>query len=108
MIDAVHRRGGTARSASDPEIFAGVDQLASTEGLLTEPAGGTTISVLGKLAAEGAIAPDDVVVAIITGNGLKTLEDHPDKPWRSDVECDAEAMLSALNDLRQIESPTPA
>ncbi|HTZ85152.1 MAG TPA: threonine synthase, partial [Solirubrobacteraceae bacterium] len=53
VIDAVHKRGGTAAFASDPEIFAGIDLLAATEGLLTEPAGGTTIAVLEKLASAG-------------------------------------------------------
>ena len=77
VIDAVLKRGGTGGFASDPEIFAGIDLLAATEGLLTEPAGGTTIAVLEKLAAAGRFAPDDTVVAIITGNGLKTLDDHP-------------------------------
>jgi threonine synthase len=42
VIDAVRKRGGTGGYASDPEIFAGIDLLAATEGILTEPAGGTT------------------------------------------------------------------
>ncbi len=82
MIDAVLKRGGTGDFASDPEIFAGIDLLAATEGLLTEPAGGTTIAVLEKLAAAGKLGPDDTVVAIITGNGLKTLDDHPPRSGR--------------------------
>ena len=55
VIDAVLKRGGTGGFASDPEIFAGIDLLAATEGLLTEPAGGTTIAVLEKLAAGGTV-----------------------------------------------------
>src|SRR5208283_3441660 len=58
VIDAVLKRGGRAGYASDPEIFAGIDLLAASEGILTEPAGGTTIAVLDKLAAAGALAPD--------------------------------------------------
>ncbi len=100
VIDAVNRRGGTARSVDDEEIFAGVDLLASTEGILTEPAGGTTVAVLSRLASEGVVRDDEVVVAIITGNGLKTLEDHPSKPWRSKVSCNSSAMLSVLDELR--------
>lgn len=100
VIDAVRKRGGTAGYVDDEEIFAAVDLLAATEGLLTEPAGGTTVAVLGKLAAEGALDPDEVVVAIITGNGLKTLEDHPAKAWPSKVSCDADSMLAALGQLR--------
>ncbi len=100
VIDAVHKRGGTAAFASDPEIFAGIDLLAATEGLLTEPAGGTTIAVLEKLAAAGRFAPDDTVVALITGNGLKTLDDHPEKPWPEKIDCKLEPMRVALEQLK--------
>jgi threonine synthase len=101
VIDAVRKRGGTGGFASDPEIFAGIDLLAATEGLLTEPAGGTTIAVLEKLAASGRFAPDDTVVAIITGNGLKTLDDHPRKPWPAKVDCELDAMMDALSELKR-------
>jgi threonine synthase len=103
VVDAVLKRGGTAAYASDPEIFAGIDLLAATEGLLTEPAGGTTVAVLDKLAAAGALAPDETIVAIITGNGLKTLDEHPQKPWQSGIDCELDAMLAALDELRRDE-----
>jgi threonine synthase len=105
VIDAVRNRGGTGAFASDPEIFAGIDLLAATEGLLTEPAGGTTIAVLEKLAASGRLAPDETVVAIITGNGLKTLDDHPAKPWPAKIDCELDAMLAALGELKRGGSP---
>jgi threonine synthase len=105
VIDAVRKRGGTGGFASDPEIFAGIDLLASTEGILTEPAGGTTIAVLEKLAAAGRFAPDETVVAIITGNGLKTLDEHPEKPWPAKIDCELDAMLAALEDLRRTRAP---
>ncbi len=101
VIEAVRSRGGSATSVSDEEIFAGIDLLAATEGILTEPAGGTTVAALKKLAASGQLDPDAVVVAIITGNGLKTLEDHPAKPWPSMVECESDSMLSVLRDFQQ-------
>jgi threonine synthase len=103
VIDAVHKRGGTAAFASDPEIFAGIDLLAATEGLLTEPAGGTTIAVLEKLAAAGRFDADETVVAMITGNGMKTLDDHPAKPWPAKIECERDAMMGALDDLKKGE-----
>jgi threonine synthase len=101
VIDAVRKRGGTGGFANDPEIFAGIDLLAATEGMLTEPAGGTTVAVLEKLAAAGHFGPDETVVAIITGNGLKTLDDHPAKPWPAKVDCELDAMVAALEDLRR-------
>ena len=81
MIDAVtlaRRLGGDRHR---PEIFEAIDLLGATEGILTEPAGGTTIAATMKLAAEGKIGPDDTVVAVISGNGYKTLDEHPEKPW---------------------------
>jgi threonine synthase len=104
VIDAVRKRGGTGGYATDPEIFAGVDLLAATEGLLTEPAGGTTVAVLEKLAAAGRFGPDETVVAIITGNGLKTLDDHPDKPWPAKIPCELDPMRDALDGLKADDS----
>ena len=100
VVDAVRSRGGTAATVSDDEIWAAVDLLGSTEGILTEPAGGTSVASLSKLVDAGHIRPDDVTVAVITGNGLKTIEDHPDKPWRTAVPCNVEAMRDALEQLR--------
>jgi threonine synthase len=108
VIDAVRKRGGTGGFANDPEIFAGIDLLAATEGLLTEPAGGTTIAVLQKLAATGRFAPGDTVVAMITGNGLKTLDEHPQKPWPDKIACELDAMLAALEGLGREPSPIAA
>jgi len=66
--------GGAVCAVSDEEIVDGIRLLAATEGIFTETAGGVTIGVLRALAARGAFGPDDVVVAYITGIGLKTLE----------------------------------
>jgi threonine synthase len=101
VVDAVRSRGGSAATASDPEIFAAIDLLGATEGILTEPAGGTTIASTARLAAEGKIGADDTVVAVISGNGLKTLQEHPDKPWPEMVACDVDTMGAMLADFRQ-------
>jgi threonine synthase len=101
VLDAVRSRGGWAAGVSDEEIWGAIDLLGQTEGILTEPAGGTTIASTAKLAQEGKIGPDDVVVAIISGNGLKTLQEHPDKSWPEMVPCEVSAMEEILNDFRQ-------
>jgi threonine synthase len=101
VLDAVRSRGGSAAGPSDPEIFEAIDLLGATEGILTEPAGGTTIAATARLAAEGKIGADDTVVAVISGNGLKTLSEHPDKPWPEMVACDVETMGEMLSDFRQ-------
>jgi threonine synthase len=101
VVDAVMSRGGSAATASDGEIFEAIDLLGATEGLLTEPAGGTTIAATMKLAAEGKLAPDDTVVAVISGNGYKTLDEHPDKPWPEMVACEVESMGEMLAHFRE-------
>src|SRR5436853_1614767 len=101
VVDAVVSRGGSGATASDEEIFGAIDLLGETEGILTEPAGGTTIACTARLAQEGKIAPDETVVAVISGNGLKTLQEHPEKSWPEMVPCEAGAMEEILNDLRQ-------
>lgn len=101
VLDAVRSRGGSAAGPSDPEIFDAIDLLGATEGLLTEPAGGTTIAATARLVAEGKIGSEETVVAVISGNGLKTLQEHPDKPWPEMVACDVETMGAMLENFRQ-------
>ncbi len=107
VVDAVASRGGSAATATDPEIFEALDLLGATEGILTEPAGGTTIAATIKLANEGKIGPDDTVVAAITGNGYKTLDEHPDKPWPSMVAPEVEAMEETLAQFRHTGAALP-
>ena len=65
---------GSAEAATDDEIVQGMRLLAETEGIFAETAGGVTIAALKHLAKSGAIKPDELTVAYITGNGLKTQE----------------------------------
>jgi threonine synthase len=73
-LDLARATGGTIEAVSDEEIREGIRLLAETTGIFTETAGGVTTAVLAKLAREGAIDPDERVVAVITGEGLKTLD----------------------------------
>ncbi|HYG25794.1 MAG TPA: threonine synthase [Caulobacteraceae bacterium] len=101
VVDAVRSREGSAAAVSDEEIFGAIDLLGATEGILTEPAGGTTVATTARLAQEGKIGPDETVVAVISGNGLKTLHEHPEKSWPEGVPCEVGAMERMLNDFRQ-------
>ena len=49
--------------------------LAQTEGIFTEPAGGSIgCSILRKLVEENKIEKDERIVCYVTGNGLKATE----------------------------------
>jgi threonine synthase len=71
---AVKDSGGWGESATDREIVDAIKLLAKTEGIWTEPAGGTTVAATIKLIQQGRIPKDESIVISITGNGLKTLE----------------------------------
>ena len=56
------------------EIVSAIQELAETEGIFTETAGGVTTGVTARLYADGRIHPDELTVSCITGNGLKTTD----------------------------------
>lgn len=66
--------GGSAVAVSDDEVVEGIRLLAETEGIFAETAGGVVIAGLRRLVEAGRVGPDELVVAFITGSGLKTQE----------------------------------
>jgi threonine synthase len=74
VIKTIRDTGGWGASASDPQIIDAIKLLARTEGIFTEPAGGTTLACAIKLIESGRIPRDESICVCITGNGLKTLE----------------------------------
>jgi threonine synthase len=88
VIQAVKESGGWGESVTDEEILDGIKLLARTEGIFTEPAGGTEVAVAKKLIESGRIPRDESIVISITGNGYKTLEavaKSVDKPYTIDA-----------------------
>lgn len=70
----IRESGGWAEDVSDVEIVSAIQELAETEGIFTETAGGVTTAVTARLYAHGRIQPDELTVSCITGNGLKTTD----------------------------------
>jgi threonine synthase len=73
-IRVIRESGGWAEDVSDVEIVSAIQELAETEGVFTETAGGVTTAVTARLYAHGRIKPDELTVSCITGNGLKTTD----------------------------------
>src|SRR5579859_7497256 len=71
---AIRESCGWAEDVSDVEIVSAIQELAETEGVFTETAGGVTTAVTARLYAHGRIQPDELTVTCITGNGLKTTD----------------------------------
>jgi threonine synthase len=74
VIEAVRSTGGAGAAVSDKQILDAIQLLAETEGIFTEPAGGTTLAATIDLVRRGVIEPDESVVVCVTGNGYKTAE----------------------------------
>ncbi len=74
VLHALRTTGGSAMAAEDREILDGIQLLAETEGIFTEPAGGTTVAATKKLIERGVLPRDESIVICVTGNGYKTIE----------------------------------
>ena len=72
-VKAILGSGGAGEDVSDAEIVEGIRLLGETEGIFTETAGGVTVAVARKLIRQGRLNPDESMVLVITGNGLKTI-----------------------------------
>jgi threonine synthase len=74
VIQAVRSTGGTGAAVADEQIVDAIQLLAETEGIFTEPAGGTTLAATIDLVRRGVIPRDESIVVCVTGNGYKTAE----------------------------------
>ncbi|QGP94045.1 Threonine synthase [Neomoorella glycerini] len=71
VLEAVYESGGTAVSVSDDEILAAVKLVARTEGMFICPEGAAAVAGAQQLLASGFLKPDEKVVVLNTGSGLK-------------------------------------
>jgi threonine synthase len=74
VIQCIKQTGGSAAAVSDDAIVGAIQLLAETEGIFTEPAGGTTLAATIDLINRGVIPHDESIVVCVTGNGYKTAE----------------------------------
>src|SRR5262245_41794547 len=108
VLKAIRESGGWGESVTDQEIVDGIRLLARTEGIFTEPAGGTTVAVTRKLVAQGRIPRDESIVICVTGNGYKTLEaviDAVEQPSRIPARlADFDALYARIRESREVSA----
>ncbi len=66
--------GGLAVTVSDDEIIDAMGFLGRNEGIFAEPAAAASVAALRKLADSGDLRRKDRVAVLITGNGLKDVQ----------------------------------
>ena len=68
---AVRASQGAFVTVSDEEILTAIPELAQRTGVFAEPAGAAAYAGLRKAAATGLVSPEERIVVINTGSGLK-------------------------------------
>ncbi len=72
-VRAVRKTGGAYLTVSDADILAAMRDLARDAAVFAEPAGATAYAGVSKAVRAGLVGPDETVVCVITGNGLKDI-----------------------------------
>jgi threonine synthase len=73
-LRSVYESRGAMLAVEDEEIRTAMRRLAREAGIFAEPAGATGFAGLCRLASEGEIGPQERVVVLVTGNGLKDVQ----------------------------------
>jgi len=99
---AVTETNGAYIRVTDDDILAAIPVLARGSGVFAEPAGAASYAGLVAAVDQGLIGPDDEVVLVATGNGLKDVASAlkavtaaGTEPLR--IDPDLESLRSALN-----------
>ena len=74
ILQTVRESGGTALTVGDEELYPAIKDIAELEGVFVCPEGAATLVALQKLLEMGTIDPDEKIVLLNTGTGLKYLD----------------------------------
>jgi threonine synthase len=72
-VRAVIESGGEAVTVPDSEILAAIPEMAAATGVFPEPAAATPWAAVRQMVKNGKIARDEIVVCLVSGNGLKDI-----------------------------------
>jgi len=70
-VTARDESDGLIEAVTDDEIIEAQRMVVTREGVFCEPASAASVAGVRRLAAEGRIDSDEVVVCVLTGHGLK-------------------------------------
>ncbi len=87
---------GAIHAVAEEEVGEGMALLAETTGVFGETAAGVTLGALRETVAAGGAGPDDRVVLLVTGDGLKTPGPVAHRLQPVHITADADALLDRL------------
>lgn len=71
ILRVIRESQGTAIAVTDAEILAAQQQLAAQEGIFAAPEGAATLAALRHLLEQGWIHPEERILLLNTGSGVK-------------------------------------
>jgi threonine synthase len=74
ILEILEKSGGTSIAVTDEQIFAGVQEWASKEGVFASPEGAACLPAYQMLLKQGFLKSTDRVVLFNTGSGLKYID----------------------------------
>ena len=74
ILQSLRESGGGAITVSEKEILSDLRAVASLEGMFICPEGAAIVAALRKLLANGTLSPDESILLLNTGSGLKYLD----------------------------------
>src|SRR5262245_33350801 len=95
-VATAHASGGAIHAVSEEAVGENMALLADTSGVFGETAAGVTLGALREAVARGNVGPDDRVVLLVTGDGLKTPGPIADRLRPVHIEADADALIDRL------------
>jgi threonine synthase len=102
-VELATATGGSIEAIEDAVTAGAIRDIAQLEGIYPETAGGVTLAATAAARRRGVIRPGDEVVALVTGNGLKTpdarsfgLGDEAARPGRPGLAPPIRPSLSAF------------
>jgi threonine synthase len=74
ILSTIRESAGTAIAVSDEAIFQSQHEIATREGLFVAPEGAATLAALKELLHQNWVQPDERILLLNTGSGLKYLD----------------------------------
>lgn len=95
-VRTARESGGAIYAVAEEEVGDNMGVLAESAGVFGETAAGVTLGALREALRRSRVGPDDEVVLLVTGDGLKTPEPVAGLLRPVEIEADADALLELL------------
>ena len=95
-VSTARETGGAIHAVAEEAVGESMALLAETAGVFGETAAGVTLGALREAVAAGGAGPDDRIVLLVTGDGLKTPGPVADRLQPVRISADADAFLDSV------------